>query len=124
MRDFRKLLTYQLADALVLAIYEATRPFPQQEQYGLTRQLRRATVSVPTNIVEGSARPTTADYVHFLNIAIASSVETAYLVGLAGWLALLDESKSTALQQRYFEVCRRLQSQVAALNARTRDTSA
>ncbi len=118
MRDFRKLRTYQLADALVLTVYDVTRAFPREELFGLTRQLRRAAVSVPTNIVEGSARPTTGDYLHFLNIAMGSSVETAYLVGLAGRVGMLDGPKADSLRERYFELSRRLQTQIAELRAR------
>ncbi|MGE0755459.1 MAG: four helix bundle protein, partial [Pirellulaceae bacterium] len=63
MRDHRKLRAFQLADQLALAIYMCTAGFPRHEQFGLTAQLRRGAISVPSNIVEGCARRSTAEYV-------------------------------------------------------------
>jgi four helix bundle protein len=61
MRDYTKIAAWQLADDLTVAIYERTRSFPKEEMYGLTSQLRRASYSVPANIVEGSARESKKD---------------------------------------------------------------
>ncbi len=56
MRNYRKIKAFQLADNLVVEVYKTTRDFPKEELYGLTSQLKRASLSVPINIVEGSSR--------------------------------------------------------------------
>jgi four helix bundle protein len=72
MRDHTKLRAYQLADELAVQVYRITASFPKSEIYGLTSQMRRAAVSVPSNIVEGCARESQVEYVRFLEIAFGS----------------------------------------------------
>jgi len=69
MRDHTKLLAFELADEVALLIYRITGSFPKEEVYGLTSQMRRAAVSVPSNIVEGCARDSQTEYLRFLTIA-------------------------------------------------------
>ena len=88
-RDHRKLRVFHLAHELTLAIYKDTRNFPREEWFGLRQQLRRAAVSVPANLVEGSARRGGGEYCHFINIARGSAAEVFYLVGLARELGYL-----------------------------------
>jgi len=82
-RNASKLKVFRLADELVAEVYRATRIFPAEERFGLQGQLRRAAVSVPTNIVEGCARNSQKDYLHFVDVAIASASEVRYLLGRA-----------------------------------------
>jgi len=93
MRDHTQLKAFQLADELAVMLYRATRSFPREEPFGLTSQIRRAVVSVASNIVEGCARSTEADYLRFLDIAFGSLREVEYQLSLAqrlGYLKLAD----------------------------------
>jgi len=75
MRDHTKLRAFELADEVAMLIYKATAGFPKEETFGLTTQMRRSAVSVPSNIVEGCARDSEADYLRFLNIAFGEGVQ-------------------------------------------------
>ncbi len=92
MRDHKKLKAFELADQLALTVYGGTQSFPKAELFGLTSQMRRATVSICSNIVEGCARHTEADYLHFLDMAFGSSQELAYQVSLASRLGYVPAS--------------------------------
>lgn len=114
-RDHRKLRVFQLADALVVDIYRATTGFPFDERYGLQAQLRRAALSVASNIVEGAARRTTREYVNFLNIANGSAAETLYLLSVACRLQFIEPSDVIPLSKQYSEVTRGLQAMIHSL---------
>jgi four helix bundle protein len=115
MRDHRKLKAFELADALVVSIYDETRAFPREELFGLTSQMRRAAVSVAANIVEGSAREGDAEYLHFLNMAFGSLREVGYYVDLAKRLRYLPPDVSDALNARYDETARVLSGLIHSL---------
>ena len=104
MRDYTKIEAWKLADDLTVAIYQQTRNFPREEIYGLTSQLRRAVSSVPANIVEGSARETQKDYLHFLHIARSSLSETQYFLHLTTRLNYLRAEDAARLQQQTKQV--------------------
>ena len=82
-RDPTKLKVFKLADDLVPEVYRRTRGFPSEERYGLQSQIRRAGISVSTNLVEGCARRTTKDYLRFIEISLGSASEARYLLSLA-----------------------------------------
>lgn len=103
MRDHRKLKAFNLADQLVLVVYEHTAVFPKTETYGLLSQIRRAAVSVPANIVEGCARKGQAEYAHFLNQAFGSLRELGYLLDLSHRLGFLDAESFKFLHSKYDE---------------------
>ncbi|MCB2213725.1 four helix bundle protein [bacterium] len=82
MRDHRSLKAYQLADKLCLMIYIETKTFPKDETFGLRSQIRRAAVSVVSDITEGCGRNTDADFLRFLDMAFGSIRELEYQVSL------------------------------------------
>ncbi|MBI2814116.1 MAG: four helix bundle protein [Opitutae bacterium] len=104
MRDCTKIEAWKPADDLTVAIYQQTQALPREEQYGLTSQLRRAASSVPANIVEGSARESQRDCLHFLHIARASLSEAQYFLHLANRLRYLNEADAARLHQQTKQV--------------------
>lgn len=92
MRDHRTLRAFELADQLALIVYRESRLFPREELFGLTSQMRRAAVSIPSNIVEGCARHTESEYLRFLDTAYGSTRELEYQISLAIRLGYLPES--------------------------------
>jgi len=115
-RDHRKLAVFTAADQLVIETYAISRPFPASETFGLQAQLRRAAVSVP-NIVEGSSRRTTREYLRFLNVAAGSAVEAAYLVGLSARLGLLGQADGERMKDAFEHLAARLHAIVRTLEA-------
>jgi four helix bundle protein len=100
MQRFTELKVWQRSHALVLQVYKLTKSFPPEERFGLTSQLRRAALSVPTNIAEGSKRQTNTEYARFLNIAEGSLAETEYLLMVSRDLQYLsaDAAKSLSIE--------------------------
>lgn len=117
MRDHTKLKAFELADRLAVAVYQHTAAFPREEIFGLTAQLRRGAVSVPSNIVEGCARHSEADYVHFLDIAYASSREIEYQLSLAVRLGYLQADSYRELSGLCTETSKVLAGLLRALRA-------
>lgn len=116
MRDPEKLTTFKLARDLVPAIYKATADFPSSERFGLQSQIRRAAVSVPTNIVEGCARRSQPDYLRFLDIAYGSIAEVCFLLDLATTLEMLSVEQRNLLLPRAEEVKRALNGLIHSLS--------
>ena len=100
MRDYTKIDAWRLADDLTVAVYQQTRSFPKEEVYGITSQLRRASYSIPANIVEGASRESKKDYLHFLYIARGSLSETQYFIHLARRLGYLASADADVLREQ------------------------
>jgi len=103
MRDHTKLRAFELADEVAVLTYPVTAGFPREELYGLTAQIRRAAVSVPSNIVEGCARDSQADYLRFLNIAFGSLRELHYQLSLSKRLGFLHNQESSMIEPKIVE---------------------
>ena len=101
IRDHRKLEVFQLADELVLQVCRGSERFPRSEMLGLVSQLRRCSVSVAANIIEGCGRRTSRQFDHFLDVAFGSLRELGYLIDLAHRLELLSDDQATTLQEAH-----------------------
>ena len=110
MQRFTDVKVWQRGHALVLDVYRATTGFPVSERYGLTSQLRRAALSVPTNIAEGSKRTGRQEYARFLNVSEASLAETEYLVMVARDLGYITDLMAKALLTQVSDLARMLHS--------------
>ncbi len=97
MQRFTELKVWQRSHALALDVYRHSARFPPAERFGLTSQLRRAVVSVPTNIAEGSKRQSKQEYARFLNIAEGSLAESEYLLMMSRDLGYLTKEVATRL---------------------------
>jgi four helix bundle protein len=117
MRDFKDLKVWEKAHRLTLAAYKATSTFPQHELFGLTSQLRRASVSIPANIAEGCGRSGSPELARFLRIAFGSASELEYHIILSADLCYLNKSNSEHLIKQVTEVKRMLTSLIQKLTA-------
>jgi four helix bundle protein len=117
MRDHRKLRAFGLADGLILAVYSATKSFPREEQFGLTSQLRRAAISIASNIVEGCARESQSDYIRFLDMAFGSARELEYQLTIAARLEYLAPNVATELSRQADETARVLSGLLRSLRS-------
>ena len=120
-KSYRELIVWQKAMDLAAAIHPVAMSFPRAETFGLTSQLNRAAVSVPSNIAEGQGRRTTADFLHFLGIAKGSLNELETQVTLALRYDYLQEAAHDHLLQRSAEVGRMLNGLIEALEQRRSD---
>jgi len=117
MRDHTKLRAFELADEVTLLTYRITREFPKEEIYGLTSQIRRAAVSVPSNIVEGCARTTETEYLRFLEIAFGSLRELHYQIALSRRLGYSTGMDVQSLEDKIVETEKVLNGLIRSLRS-------
>jgi len=115
MRDHTRLRAFRLADEVAVLVYRVTSKFPKEELFGLSSQMRRAAVSVPSNIVEGCARDGEADYLRFLNIAFGSLRELHYQLNLSKRLGFLSVQDSSLIEPKVEETEKVLSGLIRAL---------
>jgi four helix bundle protein len=106
LKHYQELIVWQKAMDLVVLIYKVTTCFPKEEVFGLTVQVRRAAVSIPSNIAEGQGRVTTRDFLHFLSIARGSLQETEPQILLAERLNYLNAEQTAQVMALSTEVGR------------------
>ncbi|MDI9859807.1 four helix bundle protein [Flectobacillus roseus] len=118
IKSFRDLLIWQKSMNLVTDIYLVTRNFPQAEMFGLTSQLRRASISIPSNIAEGYGRNTSKDYLRYLQIALGSLYEMQTQLEIASNLHFLEIFDFNKMISLCLEIERMLTSLIAKIKAK------
>ena len=119
IRSYRDFEVWQLSMDLSERCYRETARFPKDEMYGLTSQIRRASVSIPANIAEGYGRETTGSFVQFLRVSQGSLKELETLIMLASRVGHLASEVSTSLQETCERVSKMLRNLIRSLQART-----
>ena len=119
IKSFRDLVVWQKAMDLVVLVYEITKQFPIDERYALTSQLKRASVSVPSNIAEGYGRNSTIDYIRFLQISLGSLYELDTQLELANRLGFASEDAAKDALELCAEIEKMLVALISKLRART-----
>ena len=117
MRDFKKLKVWQKGHEFTLHVYQVSKTFPSSERYRLTNQIRRASVSIPSNISEGCGRDTNPDLIRFFHIAMGSASEVEYQLLLAHDLSYLNGKDYQQLQGKVTEIKRMMTGFVKKLKA-------
>jgi len=103
-KGYKKLVVWQKADELAYQVYLSTKSFPKEEIYGIISQLRRASLSVPLNIVEGYGRQGRKELKQFINVALGSLAEIEYLLDISLKLRYLNQKEHKRLQDLRQEV--------------------
>ena len=106
MKDFHDMQVWKKAHDLTIKIYHATASFPKDELFGLVSQLRRAAVSIPSNIAEGCGRGGSTELKRYLEIAAGSSSEVEYQILLAHDLKYIDDECYASLNSQIIEIKR------------------
>jgi len=115
LKNYKDLKVWQKSYQLCLNIYKITKGFPKEERYGLTSQIRRAAVSVPSNIAEGYGRKTTPEYIRYLYIAYGSICELETQILLTGDLNYIKAEQLKKIQKDITEVERMLKALIKSL---------
>ena len=117
IRNFRDLEVWQLGKKIVMAVYQGTRNFPTDERFGLTSQMRRAAVSIPSNIAEGFNRFGNKEYRQFLHIALGSCAELETQIELGCELGFLKQETAAELLEKLDFESRMLRNLVKRLTS-------
>jgi four helix bundle protein len=118
MSNYKKLKVWEDAHKFTVDIYNITKNFPNNEQYGLTSQIRRSSSSIPTNIVEGSGQLNNGNLIRFLGIAKGSAFETEYQLLLAKDLKYIDEKDYDELNEKIQKIISMLTNLIKSLRSK------
>ena len=124
MKDFRNLRVWEKAHMLALDIYKATAQFPREEIYGLTSQIRWASLSIPANISEGCGRDSEGELLRYLKIAMGSSSELEYELLLANELEYIPDEEFELIQWRLVEVRKMLNAFIQRIKTSKKNLNA
>jgi four helix bundle protein len=123
IQSYKELKVWQKADELAVRVYKLTSNFPREYLYDLTNQLRRAVLSVPTNLAEGCASPHSGELLQYINIANRSLSETRYLLEFAHKIGLIKAADISELDGICLEVSRMLKSLNLSIKQKKVNTS-
>ena len=115
LKNYKELNVWQKSYELCLEIYRITAKFPKEERYGLTSQIRRSAVSIPSNIAEGYGRKTTLDYIRMLYISYGSVCELETQILLTGDLGFIDKGEFDTTKKDIAEIERMLKALIKSL---------
>ena len=121
LKNYKDLNVWKKSYELCLKVYSVTAKFPTEERYGLTSQIRRSAVSIPSNIAEGYGRKTTADYIRMLYIAYGSVCELETQILLAGDLDFIEKGPLAVLKEDIAEIERMLKALIKSLENKALD---
>lgn len=116
MASYKDLVVWQKSYHLVLCIYEVTKTFPKEEQFGLSSQMRRRAVSLPSNIAEGNTRSGMKEHIQFFRIAYASGAELETQVLLAKDLGYIPSNQYQVIEEDLQEIMRMLNKLISTLS--------
>jgi four helix bundle protein len=118
MSDYKKLKVWEDAHKFTIDIYNITKNFPNNEQYGLTSQIRRSSSSIPTNIVEGCGQLDNGNLIRFLGIAKGSAFEVEYQLLLAKDLKYINEKDYDELNEKIQKIISMLTNLIKSLRSK------
>ena len=119
MTSHKELKVWQKGIELVKVIYSETDSFPKAELFGLTSQIRRSAVSIPSNIAEGAGRNSDKEFIHFLYITLGSASELETQIIISKELNFLETDKAEIIQEMIFEIIKMTSSLIKSIKTRT-----
>ncbi|HEY8560018.1 MAG TPA: four helix bundle protein [Pyrinomonadaceae bacterium] len=119
VQSYRQLIVWQRAMSLVKEIYQLTNKFPKEEIYGLVSQIRRAAVSIPSNVAEGQGRDSTKEFLHHLSIAYGSLMEVETQILIAKSLEYLKSEETKSILEKTAETGRLINGRSRSLKQKT-----